>query len=142
MELNKFAVQEQIEKECIELDRMVEKHEELIRTSVKDNNEYELEYAKHWLDLVANKETKMTIEDKKQKVAEEVADICLKADLSGEISKWMAEAIKVKIEILGAHRSILSSLKAEETNQPIDTPAPSFEDMDTDLMPEDLGKLS
>jgi hypothetical protein len=130
MELNKYAVQEQIEKECMDLDLMVTRHEQLIREAVKSDNEYNIAYAKQWLDLVANKEIKSTVEDKKQVVMQSTAEIELKADLAGELSKWMAEAIRVKIEILGAHRSILSSLKAEENNQPVDTPPPPFDDVD------------
>lgn len=127
MELNKSAVQEQIERECVELGVMIVNHEKLIRDAVQKENGYELLFAKTWLGLLSGKSedgtvVKMTVDDKKQKVVEVVADIKFEAELAEELSKSMAEAIKVKVEILGAHRSILSSLKSEEDNQPANEP--------------------
>ena len=138
MELNKYAVATQIDKECSELETMTENHEKLIRKSVADKKAYELSYAKAWLGLIADTSVKMTVDDRKQKAAESQNDLQFTSELSEEISKWTAEAIRVKIEILGAHRSILSSLKTEEANQAPNNPCPSFEDMDTDLTLEDM----
>lgn len=138
MELSKYPVAAQIDKECAELEQMVENHEKLIRKAVADKKASELSYAKAWLALIADASVKMTVEDRKQKVSESQNDLQFTAELSEEVSKYMAEAIRVKIEVLGAHRSILSSLRAEENNQQPNNPTPSFEDIDTDLVEGDL----
>ena len=140
MELNKYAVIEQIEKECTELAVMVANHEKAIRSAVEKSNAYELLYAKTWLEIIGGKlegETVLkTVDDKKQKVSEICSEAKFQAELAEELSKSLAEAIRVKVEVLGAHRSILSSLKSEEDNQPANDPTGYEPDDDEASIPD------
>lgn len=106
-------LQQKLEEKLNELATANEQYKDLYLDYIYKQNEYKKEYSKKYLEIKANSDTKMTINELDAKTTIETANLKLNSDIAEAVFKAHREAmstLKIEIDTL---RTLLSYQKAE-----------------------------